>query len=83
MMIKSFAAFAIMSLLGLAIVALPALAPPVKAAESVALIKADRLPVRPVAGDCSRQVWPDFETSCLRSSETGTIREARLVTARR
>jgi hypothetical protein len=82
-MIKSFTALAIMLLLGVSVVALPGFAPQVKADETVALVKADRLPVRSVAEDCSRQVWPDFETSCLRSSETGMIREARLVTARR
>lgn len=82
-MIKSVTALAIMLLLGVSVVALPGFAPQVKADQSVALIKADRLPVRSVAQDCSRQVWPNFETSCLRSSNTETIREARLVTARR
>jgi hypothetical protein len=83
-MIKSFAAFAIMSLLGVSVIALPGFAPQVEARQSVALAKADRLPIRPIAQDCSRQVWPNFETSCLRNSEIGTtIREARLVTARR
>jgi hypothetical protein len=82
-MIKSLTALAIMLLLGASVVALPGFAPQVKAEESVTLAKADRLPIRSIAQDCSRQVWPDFETSCLRSSETGVIREARLVTARR
>jgi hypothetical protein len=83
-MMKSFAAFAIMSLLGVSVVALPGFAPQVKASEAAALAKADRLHVRSVAEDCSRQVWPNFETSCLRDSNAGTqIHEARLVTARR
>jgi hypothetical protein len=83
-MIKSFVALATLSLLGMAIVALPAFAPQAKAGEAVASIKADRLPVGPVHSTCSQQIWPDFETSCLRNYETGTkIREARLVTARR
>jgi len=79
-MIKSLAAFAIMSLLGVAVVALPGFAPQVEAGQSVALAKAARLAIRPVAQDCSRQVWPQFETSCLRNSETGMkIRDARLI----
>ena len=83
-MIKSFAAFAIMSLLGVSVIALPGFAPQVEAGQSVDLAKADRLPIRSITQDCSRQVWPNFETSCLRNSEIGmTIREARLVTARR
>ena len=83
-MIKSFVALAISSLLGTAIVALPAFAPQAKAGEAVAAIKADRLRVGPVHSTCSQQVWPDFETYCLRNHETGTkIRETRLVTARR
>jgi hypothetical protein len=81
---KSFAAFAIMSLLEVSVVALPGFAPQVKASEAAALAKADRLHLKSVAEDCSRQVWPNFETSCLRDSKPGTqIPEARLVTARR
>src|SRR3981081_1527304 len=83
-MIKSLAAFAIMSLLGVSVIALPGFAPQVEAGQSVGLTKADRLPPRSIAQDCARQVWPNFATSCLRNSEIRiTIREARLVTARR
>jgi hypothetical protein len=46
------------------------------------LAKADRLQVRSAARNCSQQVWPDFDTSCLRKGDV-MIREARLVTARR
>jgi hypothetical protein len=82
-MIKSFSALAVMFVLGAAVVALPGFAPQVKADESVALAKADRLPVRSTARECSSQVWPDLGASCLRSSQAGIVREARLVTARR
>jgi hypothetical protein len=83
-MIKSITALAIFGLLGAAVVALPAFAPQVKASEAITLAKADRLPLRPGARNCSQQVWPNFDTSCLRSGESGVmILEARLVTARR
>jgi hypothetical protein len=83
-MIKSVTTLAMPSLLGVAVAALPAFAPQVQASETVALLKSDRLPVGPVAGNCSHRIWPDFETSCLRNHETGTkVQEARLVTARR
>jgi hypothetical protein len=83
-MIKSLAALAIFALLGASVVALPGFAPRVEARETMALAKADRLDVRPVARNCSQQVWPNFDGTCLRYGETGvTVREARLVTARR
>jgi len=82
-MIKSFSALAIMLALGASVVALPGFAPQVKADEPAALAKSDRLAVRSTARACSSQVWPDLGASCLRSSQAGTIREARLVTARR
>jgi hypothetical protein len=82
-MIKSFVALAISSLLGTAIVALPAFAPQAKAGEAVAAINADRRPAHPVHSACSLQLWPNFQTSCLRN-DTGTkIDDARLVIARR
>ena len=83
-MVKSLIALAIFGLLGAAVVALPGFAPQVEAREPVALAKGDRLDIRPVVGICSQQVWPSFDTSCLRNSEPGVmIREIRLVTARR
>jgi hypothetical protein len=69
-MIKSLTALAIFGLLGTAVVALPGFAPRVEASETVALA-------------CSEQVWPNFDASCLRGSESGlAITEVRLVTAR-
>jgi len=79
-MIKSLTGLAIFGLLGTAVVALPGFAPRVEARETVALAKADRLDVR----NCSQQHWPNFDTSCLRSSESGlAVLDVRLVTARR
>jgi hypothetical protein len=83
-MIKSLIAPAICVLLGAAVVALPDFAPQATAREPAALAKGDRLHVEPVARNCSQQVWPNFDTSCLRNGGSGKmIREARLVTARR
>jgi hypothetical protein len=83
-MMKSLIAFAIFALLGVSVMLLPGFAPQVKARETVALAKADRLASHPVATNCGGQVWPDFEASCLRRSESDVrVHEARLVTARR
>jgi hypothetical protein len=83
-MIKSLAALAIFALLAASVITLPGFAPSVEARETVALAKADQLDVQPVARNCSQQVWPNFDRSCLRHSESGlVVREARLVTARR
>jgi hypothetical protein len=83
-MIKSLAAVAIFAILGASVIALPWFAAKAEASEDVALAKADRLPIRSLAQDCFKQVWPDFATSCLRNggSQAGIV-EARLVTARR
>jgi hypothetical protein len=79
-MIKSLMALAIFGLLGAAVVAQPGFAPPVQASETVVLAKADRLDVR----NCSQQLWPNFDTSCLHSREPGlAVLDVRLVTARR
>ena len=82
-MIKSLASLAIFALLGASVIALPMFAPEVRANEAPALGKASRLAVRPVMAKCSDQIWPNFETSCLRQPGSGEVREARLVTARR
>jgi hypothetical protein len=83
-MIKSLVAFAIFAALGTSVIALPAFAPKEKVSEAVALAKADRLPIRSVAQNCFKQVWPDFTTACLRNSGSeAKIVEARLVAVRR
>jgi hypothetical protein len=83
-MIRSLVALAIFALLGASVIALPSFAPRVEAREAVALAKTDRLDIRPVARNCARQVWPNFDGACLHYGDFGAlVREARLVTARR
>jgi hypothetical protein len=50
-----------------------------------ALAKGDRLDIHQVGPDCSKQAWPNFEASCLRTAGTkvSNVREARMVTADR
>ena len=81
-MMKSLSALAIFAFLGASVVALPGFAPQVEASETIALAKADRLDIRQIPQNCSQQVWPNFDTSCLRKGEV-MVQEARLVTARR
>jgi hypothetical protein len=83
-MIKSISAFAIFVALGASVIALPGFAPAVKADEAAAFPKADRLAGPSVTGNCASQIWPNIASSCLRDAASGaTVREARLVTARR
>jgi hypothetical protein len=83
-MIKSISALALLALLGASVIALPAFAPQATASETVALTKGDRLAVHTVVRNCPSQVWPDFDTSCLRDGRSGAlVQQARLVTARR
>lgn len=83
-MIKSYAAFAIFALLGASVIALPGFAPRVQAGEVSVLAKGDRLAIKSATGDCSKQVWPDFDASCLQNMGSGqrTV-EARLIQTRR
>jgi hypothetical protein len=82
-MMRSLAAFVVLAALTASVVALPAFAPKVEASEAVALAKADRLDVRPPANPCLGQVWPSFDTACLRPSHLETIVQARLVETHR
>ena len=83
-MFKSFFALVTFALLGAAVIALPAFAPKVEAAEAAVLAKGDRLHVRTTASHCGSQVWPNLEAACLRTTGDGAkILEARLITARR
>jgi hypothetical protein len=83
-MMKSLSALAIFALLGALVVALPGFAPDVKASETTALAKADRLPIHPVLRNCSGEVWPDFDNSCLRGDGfAAQVRTVSLTTARR
>jgi hypothetical protein len=82
-MLKSLAAFAILTFLGIAVIALPGFAPKVEARETPALAKGDRLDVRPTIGSCSKQVWPTIAARCLKNANgKARVQEARLVTSR-
>jgi hypothetical protein len=84
-MINSLAAVAIFGVLGASVIALPwVVAPKVEASEPVALAAADRLADQSAPQDCSKQVWPNIATACLRSSRSvAKIVEARPVTGGR
>jgi hypothetical protein len=83
-MFKSFSALAVFTLLGVSVIALPALAPKVEASEAAVLAKGDRLQVRAPSLDCATQIWPHIAAACLRTTDGAKkILEARLVTARR
>ncbi|MBR1090070.1 hypothetical protein JQ621_21615 [Bradyrhizobium manausense] len=81
-MMKSLAPFAIFALLGVSVIVLPGFAPELRAQDAVTSAKADRLVI--AVRNCSDQVWPNFEASCLRNGDSNVpVQEARLVTARR
>src|SRR4051812_29877291 len=80
-MIKSLAALTIFALLGTSVIALPGFAPRALADETVALAKADRLPIRLIVRSCLGQTWPHLDASCLRDVRSGMpVSEARMVT---
>jgi hypothetical protein len=81
-MFKSLVGFGIFVFLGATVIALPGFAPHVEAGE-IALAKQDRLELK-ASANCSAQVWPHFDASCLRTAGSDAkVLEARLVTARR
>jgi hypothetical protein len=83
-MIKSISTPLTLSLVASAVFVLSVMTPQANANETVALAKADRLTVRMADRNCSQQIWPDFETSCLRSQVAGTrILDARRIVAQR
>jgi hypothetical protein len=82
-MIKAISAIAIAAFIAAALSILPGFAPQVEASVPQALAKGDRLDIRTSGRNCSQQAWPNFEAACLRTAGSGTIREARLVTADR
>jgi hypothetical protein len=83
-MIKSLTLLAVFAFLAASVLVLPGFAPQVKANEVAALAKADRLAIRPVAGSCASQTWPNIASTCLHNTRSDVaVREARLVTAHR
>jgi hypothetical protein len=63
---KFLAAFAIFILLAFSVVTVAATAK-LDASETPALAKGDRLEIHHDFSDCSKQVWPSFDRSCLRN----------------
>jgi len=83
-MFRALSAIAVAVFVAGALTVLPGFAPQVEASVPQPLAKADRLDIRRPGNDCSRQAWPNFEVSCLRSTGTGAVvHQARLVTADR
>jgi hypothetical protein len=72
---KSLAAFAVFNLLAFSVVIVPATIK-LEASETLALAKSDRLEIHRNIRDCSKQVWPSFDRSCLRN---GTALKWRLI----
>ena len=70
-MIKSLAPLAIFALVGVSAIGLPMFAPDVTANEPTAVAEASRPAIDPVGRNCSDQVWPDFDKSCLRAGGSG------------
>ena len=84
-MIKALSAIVVAAFVAAALTILPGFAPQVEASTPQALVKADRLDLKPVGRDCSENAWPKFEATCLRIAGTKitVVRQARLVTADR
>jgi hypothetical protein len=79
---KSLIAWATFALLAVCSIAFSGFAPQVEAHETIAQPKADRLVIHPAAANCSRQVWPQFDTACLRrAGSSDLVQQARLVSA--
>jgi hypothetical protein len=79
-MIKALSAIAIAACVAAALTVLPGFAPQVEASVPVTMTKADRLDIRLIGKDCSKQAWPNFEASCLRVAGSKAMpREARLI----
>ena len=82
-MIKALSAIAVAAFIAAALTVLPGFAPQVEASVPVSLTKGDRIDIRPVGKDCSKQAWPNFEASCLRVAGSKAMpREARLIQVR-
>ena len=81
-MIKSFTAWAIFALLATLLAAFSDFAPQVAASETTTLAKGNRLAIHSIAEICSHQVWPHFDTSCLRrAGSSAVVQQVRLVSA--
>ena len=75
-MIKALFAVAVAAIVAAGLTLVPPFTPQVEASVPHALAKADRLDIHPA---CSKQAWPNFDASCLRSAGNGSVRQARVV----
>jgi len=72
--------------LGAAVVlALPGFSPEADASTPPKVVKGDRLDIRPIGKDCTKQAWPYYETNCLRDRKQamGQAQPVRIVTTDR
>ncbi len=79
---KAISAVAAAALGAAAIIALPGFSPEVEARTPAAVVKSDRLDIRPANLACAEQAWPYYQAGCLRdrSQLSGQGRKVRLVT---
>jgi hypothetical protein len=80
-MLKTLSAIATAAVIAAAIAVIPGFATQVDASTPIAMVKADRLDIRPIGKDCSQKAWPYFENNCLRKAGSRTVmtQSARLV----
>jgi hypothetical protein len=79
---NSLAAIAIAILVAFSVVTVPATAK-LEARETPTLTKSDRLEVHRDIPNCSKQVWPSFDRSCLRNGNALKWRVIPLVVSER
>jgi hypothetical protein len=84
-MLKTIYAIIAAAIVAGASVATLSISEQVEARGSAPGLKADRADTRPLARDCTQNVWPYFEAACLRDTRNsfGEVRELRVVTADR
>jgi hypothetical protein len=68
-----------------AVLAIPGFSPEVEAGTPAAVVKSDRLDVRPTGQSCTQQAWPYYEANCLRdrTQPNGQTRVVRIITTDR
>ena len=82
-MIKILAAVGGAALLAGTVVLLPGMSPIDPATSQLAYGKADRLDIRSYGPGCSERGWPYYEATCLRTTDNGEVKRARVVTTDR
>jgi hypothetical protein len=82
---RSISAIALAVLFAGAATILPSFSDRVVASAPIHGGKGDRLDIRPLGTQCSKQAWPYFEANCVRDKRTamGQAKSPRIVTADR